>query len=127
MSAIASRVENRRSNCSLPVVSRRGFRLVPSVRFGLVLFPVPAHRTGLAVFPHQMCSSTFDALCGFSNYVASGSYCLDVIADQASPTPHKNCLQGPQEGHQLRIFSPRFLALWSCAQLAGGQGFGLHL
>jgi len=29
-----------------------GFRLVTSVRFGLVLFPVPAHRTGLAVFPH---------------------------------------------------------------------------
>jgi hypothetical protein len=36
-----SRVENRRSNCSLPVVSRPGFRLVTSVRFGLVLFPVP--------------------------------------------------------------------------------------
>ena len=50
--AIESRVENRRSNCSLPVVSRRGFRRVTSVRFGLVLFPVPAHRTGLAVFPH---------------------------------------------------------------------------
>ena len=47
-----SGVENRRSNCSLPVVSRMGFRLVTSVRFGLVLFPVPAHRTGLAVFPH---------------------------------------------------------------------------
>jgi hypothetical protein len=52
ISVMASRVENRRSNCSLPVVSRRGFRLVTSVRFGLVLFPVPAHRTGLAVFPH---------------------------------------------------------------------------
>src|SRR5207244_7604020 len=52
VSVIASRVENRRSNCSLPVVSRLGFRLVPAVRFGLVLFPVPAHRTGLAVFPH---------------------------------------------------------------------------
>jgi hypothetical protein len=46
------RVESRRrSNCSLPVVSRLGFRLVTSVRFGLVLFPVPARRTGLAVFP----------------------------------------------------------------------------
>jgi hypothetical protein len=52
MSDIASRVGNRRSNCSLPVVSRLGFRLVTSVRFGLVLLPVPAHRTGLAVFPH---------------------------------------------------------------------------
>ena len=49
---IASRVENRRSGCSLPVVIGRGFRRVTSVRFGLVLFPVPAHRTGLAVFPH---------------------------------------------------------------------------
>src|ERR1700688_2045549 len=52
VSEIASRVENRRSNCSLPVVSRLGFRLVTSVRFGLVLFPVPARRTGQADFPH---------------------------------------------------------------------------
>src|SRR5258705_4021352 len=51
-SVTGSRVENRRSNCSLPGVSRLGFRLVTSVRFGLVLFPVPAHRTGLADFPH---------------------------------------------------------------------------
>src|SRR6202521_1156897 len=50
--AIASRVENRRSNCSLPVVNRLGFRRATSVRFGLVLFPVPAHRTGQADFPH---------------------------------------------------------------------------
>jgi hypothetical protein len=49
---MGSRVENRRNDCSLPVVSRRGFRLITSVRFGLVLFPVPAHRTGLADFPH---------------------------------------------------------------------------
>src|SRR5260370_9678923 len=40
---MGSRVENKRSDCSLPVVSRLGFRLVTSVRFGLVLFPVPAH------------------------------------------------------------------------------------
>ena len=52
MSVIESRVENRRSNCSLPVDIRRGFRRATSVRFGLVLFPVPAHRTGLADFPH---------------------------------------------------------------------------
>ena len=49
---MGSRVENRRSDGSLPVVIRQGFRLVTSVRFGLVLFPVPAHRTGLADFPH---------------------------------------------------------------------------
>src|SRR5664280_2365157 len=47
-----SRVENRRSDCSLPVDIRRGFRRATSVRFGVVLFPVPAHRTGLADFPH---------------------------------------------------------------------------
>jgi len=52
ISVIASRVENRRSDCSLPVDIRRGFRLATSVRFGLVLFPVPAHRTGQADFPH---------------------------------------------------------------------------
>jgi len=33
-------------------IIRLGFRLATSVRFGLVLFPVPAHRTGLADFPH---------------------------------------------------------------------------
>jgi hypothetical protein len=48
----ARRVENRRSDCSLPVGMRLGFRLVPSVRVDLVLFPVPAHRTGQADFPH---------------------------------------------------------------------------
>jgi len=49
---MASRVENRRSDCSLPVDIRRSFRRATSVRFGLVLFPVPAHRTGQADFPH---------------------------------------------------------------------------
>jgi hypothetical protein len=52
LSVIASRVENRRSNGSLPVDIRLGFRQVTSVRFGVVLFPVPAHRTGQADFPH---------------------------------------------------------------------------
>ena len=50
--AMASRVENRRSGCSLPVARGFSFRFVASVRFGLALFPVPAHRTGLADFPH---------------------------------------------------------------------------
>ncbi len=49
---VASRVENRRSGCSLPVARGFSFRFVASVRFGLALFPVPAHRTGLADFPH---------------------------------------------------------------------------
>jgi hypothetical protein len=48
----ASRVENRRSNVSLPVDTRRGFRRATAVRFGVVLFPVPDHRTGQADFPH---------------------------------------------------------------------------
>src|ERR1017187_7038918 len=52
VSVIASRVENRRSNVSLPVDTRRGFRRATAVRFGVVLFPVPAHRTGQADFPH---------------------------------------------------------------------------
>jgi hypothetical protein len=47
----ASRVENRRSEVSLPVGVRRGFRQVLSIRFALVLFPVPAHRTGTGRFP----------------------------------------------------------------------------
>ena len=51
MSVMASRVENRRSDCSLPVDMRLGFRLVTSVRFDLVLFPVPAHRTRTGGFP----------------------------------------------------------------------------
>src|SRR6266851_4736761 len=29
-----------------------GFRFAASIRFGVTLFPVPAHRTGLADFPH---------------------------------------------------------------------------
>jgi hypothetical protein len=45
-------VENRRSGGSLPVASWPGFRLAASVRFGLALFPVPAHRTGRAELPH---------------------------------------------------------------------------
>jgi hypothetical protein len=40
LSVMASRVENRRSDCSLPVDIWLGFRRATSVRFGLVLFPV---------------------------------------------------------------------------------------
>src|SRR5215472_18288018 len=47
-----SRVENRRSSFSLPVATDESFRDVASVRFGIALFPVPAHRTGQADFPH---------------------------------------------------------------------------
>ena len=36
-----SRVEKRRNECSLPVVSRLGFRLITAVRFGLVCFLFP--------------------------------------------------------------------------------------
>src|ERR1700736_6512262 len=52
MSAIASRVENRRSGFSLPVAVGVLSHWPASIRFGLTLFPVPAHRTGQADFPH---------------------------------------------------------------------------
>jgi hypothetical protein len=48
---MASRVENRRS-FSLPVACGLDFRFAAAIRFGLALFPVPAHRTGQADFPH---------------------------------------------------------------------------
>ena|ERR1035438_3799677 len=50
----APSVESRTG--AVAVVSRwlfgLGFRFAASIRFGLALFPVPAHRTGQAVFPH---------------------------------------------------------------------------
>src|SRR6266498_2117976 len=46
------RVENRRSGFSLSVAFGLGFRFAASIRFGLALFPVPAHRTGQAELPH---------------------------------------------------------------------------
>ena len=46
MSVIASRVENRRSGFSLPVAVGDAFASPASIRFGVTLFPVPAHRTG---------------------------------------------------------------------------------
>jgi hypothetical protein len=52
VNVVASRVENRRSGFSLPVACGLGFRFAASIRFGLALFPVPAHRTGQADFPH---------------------------------------------------------------------------
>ena len=47
------RVENRRSGVSLPVAADAAFARVASVRFGLVLFPVLAHRTEQARFAHS--------------------------------------------------------------------------
>ena len=46
-------MESRRG--AVAVVSRwhwSGFHLAASVRFGMVLFPLPAHRTGQAHFAH---------------------------------------------------------------------------
>ena len=51
-STTPGRVENRSSGCSLPVAVWLGFRFAASIRFGLPLFPVPAHRTGQAELPH---------------------------------------------------------------------------
>ena len=52
MSVNASRVKNRRSGFSLPVAIGDAFASSASIRFGLTLFPLPAHRTGQADFPH---------------------------------------------------------------------------
>jgi len=49
---MGSRVENRRSGFSLPVAADEAFAYVASVRLGVALFPVPARRTGQAVFLH---------------------------------------------------------------------------
>ena len=47
-----SRVENRRSGISLPVAVWDAFAWPASIRFGVTLFPVPAHRTGQARLAH---------------------------------------------------------------------------
>ena len=47
------RVENRRSSVSLPVAHNAAFARVASVRLGMALFPVPAHRTEQARFAHS--------------------------------------------------------------------------
>jgi len=47
------RVENRRSGVSLPVAHNAAFARVASVRLGMALFPVPAHRTERARFAHS--------------------------------------------------------------------------
>src|ERR1035437_2805823 len=49
---IGSRVENRRSGFSLSVAVGLAFAVPASIRLGVTLFPVPAHRTGQADFPH---------------------------------------------------------------------------
>src|ERR1700720_3645841 len=46
-------VENRRSGVSLPVAHNAAFARVASVRLGMALFPVPAHRTEQARFAHS--------------------------------------------------------------------------
>src|SRR5260370_38678546 len=86
---MASRVENRRSDCSLPVVIGRGFRRVTSVRLGLVLFPVPAHRTGLAVFPHPALGkdSRFRPRKGSRSGVVTGP----SLTRRAETLPEKLC------------------------------------
>ena len=46
-------VENRRSGVSRPVAHNAAFARVASVRLGMALFPVPAHRTEQARFAHS--------------------------------------------------------------------------
>ena len=47
-----SGVEKRCSDCSLAGADWSGFHLAAPVRFDVVLFPLPAHRTGQAQFEH---------------------------------------------------------------------------
>jgi hypothetical protein len=55
-----SGVENRRSGGSLPVAFvRAAFAGRASVRFGMALFPVPAHRTGQARLAHPALGERF--------------------------------------------------------------------
>src|SRR5262249_32680472 len=57
---VMSGVENRRSSGSLPVAfMRAAFAGRASVRFGMALFPVPAHRTGQAHLAHPALGERF--------------------------------------------------------------------
>jgi hypothetical protein len=57
---ILSGVENRRSSGSLPVAFvSAAFAGRASVRFGMALFPVPAHRTGQAHLAHPALGERF--------------------------------------------------------------------
>src|SRR5215469_344538 len=40
------------------------------VAVGMPVAQHPPHRSSRAALPHEMCSSTFDAICGRENYVA---------------------------------------------------------
>src|SRR5216684_1618509 len=52
---------------------RVGFRRrlrTDGVGVGIVIAHNPLHRSGRAVYPHEMCSNTFHTVCGLQNYVA---------------------------------------------------------
>jgi hypothetical protein len=58
-----SGVENRRSSGSLPVACKSAaFAERASIRFGMALFPVPAHRTGQAHLAHPALGERFTVL-----------------------------------------------------------------
>ena len=60
VTGVLSRVENRRSSGSLPVAFvSAAFAGGASVRFGMALFPVPAHRTGQAHLAHPALGERF--------------------------------------------------------------------
>ena len=63
VNVVASRVENRRSDCSLPVDIGLGFRRATSVRFGLVLFPVPALEPDWQISRIRLSEKTHDVTC----------------------------------------------------------------
>jgi hypothetical protein len=60
MFRFTSGVENRRSSGSLPVaLVSAAFAELASGRFGMTLFPVPAHRTGQAHLAHPALGERF--------------------------------------------------------------------
>jgi hypothetical protein len=61
-------VEFRQAVAETGPFGRRCLSIVPCSPF-----PLPAHQTGRADFPHQMWPTTFDALCGLPTYVALDS------------------------------------------------------
>ena len=95
-------------------------------------FPHPAHRTGRALFTHQMWSTTFDAKCGVGSYVAPGDSCLRRPAAER----HINfCLQRSQELQDVGVGAPPLdwrlvgsdLALGERARLPLQVDFGVHV
>jgi hypothetical protein len=80
------RVEDGRGSVSLPVGLWTPFRAPPSVRLGIAPFPIPAHRTGRADFPHPALP------CGFRPSRSAGR--RDGRAVCRGRAPHRGARRG---------------------------------